>query len=71
MNKNLYYFGVFFLGLIVTCGLFQNIAQFLFGVQLYMQDSFVAWLMVSNIVSVTGAIFLLKYYHYRGYWSAF
>jgi hypothetical protein len=71
MSKNLYHFGIFFLGLIVACGLFQSIGQFLFGAQLYMQNSFIAWFLMTHIVSITGAIFLLKYYHYREYWSAF
>jgi hypothetical protein len=71
MSKNLYHFGIFFLGLTVACGLFQSIGQFLFGAQLYMQNSFIAWFLMTHIVSITGAIFLLKYYHHREYWSAF
>jgi hypothetical protein len=71
MNKSLYHFGIFFLGLLVACGIFQSIGQLLLGVQLYMQNSFIAWFWMTHIVSITGSIFLLKYYHYRGYWSAF
>ena len=71
MNKSLYNFGIFFLGLTVACILLQNTLQFLVGVELYTEALFVAWFLVANIVSLTGILFLLKYYHYRKYWSAF
>lgn len=71
MNKSLYNFGIFFLGLTVACGLFQSVMQIWTGVQFYTLSSFVAWFLVINTISLTGGIFLLKYYHYRGYWAAF
>lgn len=71
MNKSLYHFGIFFLGLIAACGLFQNIAQLLLGMQIYVQDSYIAWFLAANAITIIGTIFLLKYYHYRRYWSAF
>ncbi|HMH23112.1 MAG TPA: hypothetical protein VK563_15115 [Puia sp.] len=71
MNKSLYDFGIFFLGLTVACILLQNTVQFLVGVQLYTEASFVAWFLVANIVSLIGILFLLKYYYYRKYWSAY
>ena len=71
MNKNLYNFGIFFLGLTVACGLFQGIMQLRVGAQFYTQSSFVAWFLVVNAIASTGGIILLKYYHSRGYWAAF
>jgi len=71
MNKSLYQFGIFFLGLTVGCGLLQNTDRFLFGLQLYNEPSIFAWVLVANLVSVTAAIVMLRYYHYRGYWPAF
>ena len=71
MNKSLYHFGIFFLGLTVACGLFQGIMQLRLGAQLYTQGSFVAWFLVTNTIASTAGIFLLKYYHYRKYWAAF
>ncbi|WP_184548366.1 dienelactone hydrolase family protein [Mucilaginibacter sp. FT3.2] len=71
MNKSLYHFGIFFLGLTAACGLALGIFQFLFGVQLFMQNSFVPWFLMMHIVAITGVIIVLKYYHYQKYWAAF
>jgi pimeloyl-ACP methyl ester carboxylesterase len=71
MNKNLYNVGVFFLGLLVACSLFQSVMQLWVGVQFYAQSSFVAWFLLLNVIASTGGILLLKYYHSRGYWAAF
>lgn len=71
MNKSLYYFGIFFLGLTVACGLFQGIMQLRVGAQFYTQSSFVAWFLVVNTIALTGGIILLKYYRFREYWAAF
>jgi hypothetical protein len=71
MNKTLYHFGAFFLGLIAACGLFQGIVQLLFGGQLFTQSLFIPWFLMLHIISTTGAIVVLKYYHYRKYWAAF
>jgi len=71
MNKSLYNFGIFFLGLTVACSLFQSVTQIWTGVQVYTLSSFAAWFLVINAIASTGGIFLLKYYHYREYWAAF
>ncbi|MDN5286458.1 MAG: peptidase-like protein [Mucilaginibacter sp.] len=71
MNKSTYNFGIFFLGLVTACGLFQSVIQLWVGVQFYMQSSFVAWFLAMNAITLTGGIILLKYFHSRGYWAAF
>ncbi|WP_419699132.1 dienelactone hydrolase family protein [Mucilaginibacter sp. NFX135] len=71
MNKSLYNFGIFFLGLTVACSLFQSVTQIWTGVQVYTLSSFAAWFLVINAIALTGGIFLLKYYYYREYWAAF
>ncbi|SDE74537.1 Dienelactone hydrolase family protein [Mucilaginibacter pineti] len=71
MNKSLYHFGIFFLGLTVACGLAQGIFQLLFGASLFTQNSFIAWFLMMHIVATTGVIIVLKYYHYQKYWAAF
>jgi hypothetical protein len=71
MNKKFYQFGIFFLGLIVACSLVQEVDQFLFGNGPFTQNSFIAWFSMMHIVSITGAIVVLKYYHYQKYWAAF
>lgn len=71
MNKNLYRFGSFFLGLTVACNLLQAVAHLWVGTQLFKQGSFIAWFWVFHIVSMTGVIMVLKYYHYRKYLAAF
>lgn len=71
MNRSLYHFGIFFLGLTAACGLVQGIVQFLFGVQLFMQNSFIVWFLTMHTVAMIGVIVVLKYYRYQKYWAAF
>lgn len=71
MNKNLYTFGIFFLGLVVVCGLIQSLISFEIGKGIYTLDSIVIWIIGVDIISIVGSIFLLKYFHYRKYWFAF
>jgi hypothetical protein len=71
MNKKLYTFGIFFLGLAVACGLLQSFISFEIGKGIFTLDSIVIWIIGASIVSITGPVFLLKYFHYRKYWFAF
>lgn len=71
MNKSLYRFGAFFLGLIAACNLVQGIFQLLFGNQLFMQSSFIVWFLMMHTVSITGVIVVQKYYYHQKYWAAF
>jgi hypothetical protein len=71
MNKSLYKFGIFFLGLIAACNLLQAILQLILGNQLFTQSSFIAWFIARHIVWLAGAVILFKYYRYRNYRAAF
>jgi len=71
MNKNLYAFGLFFLGLTAACGLLQSIISFELGTGIYTLDSIVVWVIGVSVISIVGSVFLLKYFHYRKYWFAF
>ena len=67
MNRNLYLLGILFLGLTFATGLFQSIAYFQLGPQIFTLESFTDWFLVGSIIALVSSFFLLKYYHYKGY----
>lgn len=71
MNRNFYFFGIFFLVLLTVAGLFQSIIHFQLDAQIYMLQSFAGWVLVVHIISLAGSYFILKYYYYKKYWFAF
>jgi|SRR5882724_10853086 len=71
MNKGLYTLLICFSGLSAVCGVLQGIISFLLGPQIFFMEFFVPWFWAVNIISLSGAVLLLKYYHYRKYWFAF
>jgi len=71
MNRSLYSFGIFFLGLLLACGTFQSILYLRLDNQIFTQESFSNWFLVTNIIGLAGSLFLLKYYHSRKYGFAF
>ena len=70
MNRSLYHLGIFFLSLTVVCSLYQEIIQFVFGAQLFTQESFAAWSLTTHFIRLTALLFLLKYYYDQKYWAA-
>jgi uncharacterized membrane protein HdeD (DUF308 family) len=71
MNKSIYHFGIFFLGLISAYILFQGILQLRVGGHLFIQHSFIAWFLTGHAIALTTTVFLLNYFHSRAYWAAF
>jgi len=71
MNRNFYIFTILLLGLTTISGLWETMIRFQIGSQIFAKPSFVAWFTGTNIVSLAGSIFLLKYYHYKKYWFTF
>ena len=65
MDKSHYSFGIFFLVLILACGIFQSILHLQLDNQMFIQQSFTNWFLVSNIIGLVGSFFILKYYHYK------
>lgn len=65
MDKSHYSFGIFFLVLIIACGIFQSILHLKLDNQLFIQESFSNWFLVTNIIGLVGSFFILKYYHYK------
>lgn len=64
MNKSFYLLLSFLLGLITAAGLLQGILPY---PEIFSQQSFVPWFLVTNIISLAAAMFLLKYYYYCAY----
>lgn len=71
MNKDSYLFANFFLGLSVAGGVLQSIIHFLIGSHIYTQASSASWYLVTNLVSLIGFLFCLKYFHHKQYRLAF
>src|ERR1700754_267973 len=71
MNKNLYPWLIFFLGLSAASSLLQSIIQFLIGSQFFMLDSFDVWFLIMNISALIGGVLLLRYYDCQKYWLTF
>ena len=68
MNKTLYSWLIFFLGLSGVSALLQSIIHFLLGQQIFMLDSFDSWFVIINITAFIGSMLLLKYYSSQRYW---
>lgn len=71
MNKDSYFFAKFFLGLSVAGGVLQAIVHFLIGSHIYTQSSSASWYLVTNLVSLIGFLFCLRYFHHKQYRLAF
>ena len=71
MNKRLYSWLIFFLGLSATSDLFKSIIRFLIGPHLVMLDSFRIWILITAVTTFVESILLLMYYYDQKYWFAF
>lgn len=71
MTKQFYTSLIIIFGLIAASGLLQSILRITIGDALFWLDSFIPWFIVTALVTLTGAILVLKYYHYRKYRFAF
>jgi hypothetical protein len=71
MNKNLFPWLIFFLGLSAASSLLQSILHLLVGRQLYFLDSFGIWILISGMTTAIGSILLIMYYYWQKYWYAF
>nr|WKN35239.1 prolyl oligopeptidase family serine peptidase [Tunicatimonas sp. TK19036] len=67
MNRDLYYFGNFFLGITVIGGLLQTIIRFQLGGGMLMLESFPGWFLVLTLISLMGGLLLLKYFYHQQY----
>lgn len=71
MNRTFYFFGIFFLTLLATAGIFQSILHFWLDNQIFALQSLATWLLAVIVVSTVGPLFLLKYFHFKKYSFAF
>ncbi|RYE23464.1 MAG: peptidase [Sphingobacteriaceae bacterium] len=71
MTKTFYTVGVLFLGLTLVSSFFQNVMYLRVGPQILSLESFLPWFFTASFVFVTGSLIILKYHHYKRFWSAF
>ena len=71
MTKTFYTVGILFLGLTLVSSLFQNVMYFRVGPQTFYLKSFLPWFFTASFISLTGSLFILKYYHFKQFLSAF
>lgn len=71
MNKGLYTLLNFFLGLTAAVSLLQGIVRLVAGPPVFLQASFMNWFLMATLVSLAGAVLLIRYYHYRQFRFAF
>ena len=71
MTKTLYTIGILFLGLTLASGLLQSTIYLLLGPQIYYLEPFFPWFFTVIFISLTGLLFVLKYYHFERFWFAF
>jgi hypothetical protein len=64
MNKNFYFFAIFFAILTVICGVIQSVVVLVIG-NAYGLESFVGWFLATNFVSLIGIVFVLRYYQFK------
>lgn len=71
MNRNLYFFGMFFLGLSAASTLLEGIVYLQLGSQINSLDSFLNWYLINNLIALVATGILLKYYWHKGYRTTF
>ena len=71
MNRSHYIFAIIFLTLGIGASLFQGHLYFQVDNQLFIQNAFINWFLVTNVVGLAGSVFLLKYFHFKKYGFAF
>ena len=71
MSRNFYYLANFFLVLAVIAGVIQSIIHISLGPELYVLQPFAHWYLGIRFISLISLLFLLKYFQYRRYVTAF
>ena len=71
MTKQFYTSLIAIFALIAASGLLQSILAISIGGSFYFLDSLLHWFLVTTLVTLTGTILLLRYYHYQKYRFAF
>ena len=71
MKKYIYFFGIFFLGLLIASTLFQSLIYFQLGSRVPTLQSFLGWYVLILIINLVVLFVLLKYYHHKKYWFTF
>ena len=67
MSKKYYFLGIFFLGATILAGLWNSMIRFQLGPRMYSLETFLDWTLVTNVIALVGALFVLKYYHHKKY----
>lgn len=68
VNRNFYFFGIFFTALQLFLNSFHSILYLKNGIKTRYLESFPIWFLVLNFVAIIGLLILLKYYYHKKYW---
>ena len=71
LNREFYFFGIFFLGLAGIVSLFENIIRLQIKNQLLTLESYLPWLVFVTILILLNQVILLKYCHHKKYRTVF
>ena len=71
MNRNFYFLGIFFTGLLFLTGLIQSIFYLQLGGRIFTLEYFMPWFFVVNFISLFWILILLRYFHHKNYWFTF
>ena len=71
MHRSFYFFSIFVLGLSVGSGLLQSALSYHLGNRIYSLPSFTEWLIVLTSISLSGSLFVLRYFYQKRYWLTF
>lgn len=71
MNRNLYIFGMFILGLSAASSLLDAILYLIVGSQKNVLESFLGWYLAHHFITLIATLILLKYYYQKKYWFTF
>ncbi|MEB2775271.1 prolyl oligopeptidase family serine peptidase [Algoriphagus sp. D3-2-R+10] len=67
MNSSDYSFAVFLMILAFITGLIQGVIYMFLGNQMFFQDFFIAWFILTNAINFTSIAFLAKYFYSKSY----
>lgn len=71
MSRDFYFYSKLFLGLAVVAGLLQSLLHFLVGPKIFFLGASMGWFLVTEIVTLTASLLVLKYYYHQKYWFVF
>ena len=70
VNRNFYFFGIFFAAIQLFLNTFQSVLYLQNGVKTRYLESFPTWFLIANLIAIISLLILLNYYYHKKYWTA-